>query len=232
MSVKIVVLIFLIFSGSTYSQSFKNLLDSDFIDLELGGGYVAGTSFREEFDGDKSDNYQGLAPLYLLKISFFYFGNVPNLIDLDAKGFQFGTVSFFGGDSYEVDGVDKDQHFFAGGFIGYGPLTFFAISDVTSTSSGTTYTLRYSPLLYKGGKSTLHLVAKAELMNENYVNYFFGIDQTEVTNSPHFSTTYSPKTTENYEAQFIYNQKVSKNSRFTVWLGGSIMDQRLQILLL
>jgi outer membrane scaffolding protein for murein synthesis (MipA/OmpV family) len=217
--VKLITLIFTLYIPFAFAQNFNNLANADIADLEVGGGYVAGNKFREEFKGTENDTYNGIAPLYSARVLFFYIGNVPWITNLDAKGFQIGTVSNYTGDSYETDGVDRDRHFFAGGFIGYNWITFYGLGDITGTSHGAFYTLRMSPLIYKGSGSTMNLILKAELTNRAYNQYYYGINETDVMNSQHFSATYSPKETTNYETMLIYGMKLSNKWRFSGWLG-------------
>ncbi len=224
MKILIPLIIFaLFFSSNAHTQNFNNILDSDFADLELGGGYSAGNKFREEFDGNENDSFNGITPLGRARITIFNIGNIPGVVDWNQKGFRLGTVTQYNwADAYETEGIERNGTFMSGGFIGYESLVFMGIADIASKHSGAVYTLRYSPLVAKWSKSTLHMVFKANLYNRKYVNYYFGISEEDVTNSPNFSTTYTGDDTYSGAYELHYNQPLGGDWRFMIYIAGEV----------
>lgn len=223
---KVLILLLTLTSTYSFAQKFNNILKMDIMDLELGAGYVAGTNWREEFDGEANDSYNGFSPLGRARLLFIEFGNVPGVINYNHDGFAVGTLAYYTGHPYDAGGIeDRDSHFFGGAFIGFNWFTIYGYSDIGDDSNGTVYAVRASPMVGKPYGGELFLVLQAKLYNRHYVDYFFGISQEDVDASANFSSVYIGDDTYAGEAGFQYNKKLGSDWRFTIWTFGEWFDK-------
>ncbi len=227
MRILIIFVLIFTFKPTAFSQSGTNILNADFADLELGGGYTAGTRFREDFDDDSGDNYNGLTYLIHARFMIFHFSNVLTISNINNdKGFKLGFLTYYTGHDYESEGLDdRNKHFFGGGFTGYGPFIIYGYADVGSKSSGSVYGFRFTPLIYKSGKATINLLIEGNYYNHRYVDYFFGVTSDEVALSDNISSPYEGKGTGSGELGAVYNRALGTNSRFTIFAKGEWYDK-------
>jgi len=209
------------FASAEKSESvFRDPIDfvrKKLLEARVGPGYLAYENIRA-LGAQPTGTHKGPAALYDLRIGPV---NITNIFDqagfTRGKGPRIGLLFNYTGDEYETKGLAKrEKSLFAGGFVGWGYLTFYGYSDVLGKKAGVIYAAHFAPLLFRICKTEFFLVTELEHMNRLYVDYYFGIRAWEATTQ---LPTYDGRATNNVSATLLYVWSITKSLEFLLWGG-------------
>lgn len=197
-----------------------DLLGGNIFDLELGPGYGGGERYR--VNGSKKA-YQGgsghgFIPFYYFRLGPIHLSNTYSLDGFrhsDKSRLRLGGIITYTGERYRANGLsNRNESFFGGGFIGYGPLSIYGYTDMMKESSGTIYGIRFAPLIYKTAKGGWFLVFEGEQWSNNFVNYYFGVRSTEASST---LPAYVGKKEIKGSVALVFAHQISESWRFIFW---------------
>lgn len=195
-------------------------LEKSLIDIRFGPGYIANENFRRynSLDKQATGSHHGVSPIYDLRFGPVNISNVFTQAGFTrGKGPRIGLLFTYTGDEYASDQVAKRvKTVFGGGFVGYGPVTFYGYTDLLNKKAGSIFTARFAPSLVKTKRQEISLVFEAEHMNHPYTDYYFGIRPYEANSR---LRAYSAKRTTNFSATLLYIFSLGKRFEFSLWGG-------------
>ncbi len=197
-----------------------NFLEGDLFEFALGPGFEAGTNIRirSTLKHQERDHYSGVIPLYSIRFGPISVTNTYEVQDFTTgKDWRAGLLLTVRGHPYQSETVQKRRDsLFGGAYLGFKTLTLFNHTDLLKRSSGSIYTLAFTPALYHSKNSSLYLIFNGEWMDQNYVDYYFGVTSGE---SSTVMPAYMGKTTLNFSARLAYKNQFSKYAAFLLWVG-------------